>query len=84
MADMALLARSIPRTRAFKGAKIVFREHSATLDCVVRDLSESGARLAFPSSLGIPETFDLAIPGMSPRRCRLVWRKASQIGVMFL
>lgn len=71
------------RIRAFKAAKIVFSEHSATLNCVVRDLSEAGARLAFPSPYGIPETFDLVIPSAPVRPCRVAWRKGSEVGVIF-
>jgi hypothetical protein len=76
--------RLAPRRRVFKGAKISFWGLRATIDCVVRDISETGARLSVESSVGIPETFHLSFDGAPMRSCRLVWRKASQIGVTFV
>jgi PilZ domain len=72
------------RRRVFKGAKIVFRERGARIDCTVRDLSSGGARLGVASVVGIPDLFELDVPGEGIRQCRLIWRKSGQLGVSFL
>ena len=53
--------------------------------CMVRDLSEAGAALDMPSSIGIPEHFTMLITerGGDGLRCRSVWREDRQIGVAF-
>lgn len=76
--------RRAPRQRVIKGAHISFKERGAAIDCVVRNLSDSGACLKVESPVGIPETFDLVIEtDQSVRPCRVVWRKDTQIGVEF-
>ena len=76
--------RIAPRHRTFKGAKIAFKELGAAIDCVVRNLSDTGACLKVESSVGIPQTFNLVLEdGQSVRSCRLIWRKDTQIGVEF-
>ena len=76
--------RSTARKRMLKGAKITFRRRTATIDCTVRDISDGGARLLLASVIGIPDSFELTIPGEPVRQCRLIWRKSEQIGVAFV
>jgi hypothetical protein len=76
--------RSSARRRVLKTAQISFKRGGAAIDCTIRDISEHGAALKVVSSVGIPDLFDLAIVGSPARPCRLVWRKAAQIGVAFL
>jgi hypothetical protein len=52
--------------------------------CMVQDLSEAGAALDVPNSIGIPEHFTLKIIEQGGAvRCRSVWRTERQIGVAF-
>jgi hypothetical protein len=67
-----------------KAAKISFKQGTAAIDCMVRDISDGGARLLVASVIGIPDSFELAIPGEPVRQCRLIWRKSEQIGVAFI
>jgi PilZ domain len=84
MLNMAVGYKVRPsRRRVFKAAKIVFQNHAATIECTIRDLSQGGARLMVASAVGIPDFFELALPGEPMRPCRLIWRKAAQIGVAF-
>ena len=76
--------RGTARHRVFQGAQIRFNGLNSVIDCVIRDTSDAGARLSVASSVGIPQTFDLALEGAPSRACRVVWRKPSQIGVEFL
>lgn len=75
--------RNAARRRVFKGAIIVFQDRASTIDCLVRDLSDRGARLKVESPIGIPDSFDLVLEAATVRNCRVTWRKASQIGVEF-
>ena len=76
--------RKLTRTRVLKGAKMLFGKLSV-IDCVVRNLTNSGAGLEVPNTSGLPETFDLTLDaGHSTRPSRFVWRKLNKAGVKFL
>ncbi len=76
--------RRFHRRRVLKGAQISFRGLRAAIDCIIRDITEQGARLAVESPVGVPDQFELVQSGAAPRFCRVVWRKATQIGVEFI
>ena len=75
--------RKHPRTRVLKGAKIVLRSTSL-FDCVVRDLTNGGARLKAPNLTNLPAevaiTFD---GGRTFRSGRVAWRKVEEAGLEF-
>jgi hypothetical protein len=73
------------RRRVLKGGKISFHQLGTSTDCTVRNLSQLGACLIVTSPVGIPDEFDLVMDSdKTPRRCRVEWRSANQIGVSFL
>ena len=75
--------RHSPRVRTFKGGSIIFGA-AAAIDCVVRNMSETGAALEVESPVGIPDEFMLFIkPERVKRQCRVAWRSAKRIGVKF-
>jgi hypothetical protein len=58
---------------------------TATIDCIIRNMSKTGALLAVESPVGIPDDFTLLIkPERKKRSCRVVWRAADRIGVRFI
>jgi len=70
------------RTRIFKAAKLFGASHVD--DCVVRDISATGARLIMVSTSAVPDIFDLSFDGARTlRRCQVVWRTATEIGLQF-
>ena len=77
-------ARRSERVRALLGAKIIFNNRMSIVDCVVRNFSSSGARLALDDSLSIPGEFELHIPqkGCSSS-AHTVWRNSEAMGVAF-
>ena len=83
--QQAFLARQnerAPRQRVLKAATMEF--DGATMDCVVRNISETGAALEIAASLDIPPEFNLMIPGHgASHRCQVKWRKENRIGVAF-
>ena len=70
------------RHRMFKAGKIAFNR-AGVIDCIIRNLSDTGACLNVASPLGIPERFRLLRDGHDPQPCRVVWRKDKQIGIEF-
>lgn len=74
--------RRAPRYRVAKAAKIgVARD---ALDCVIRDLSTTGAAIELENPKGAPDEFTLVIPEDSlSLPCRVVWRREFRIGVTF-
>jgi hypothetical protein len=76
--------RKKPRHRTLKAGRIIFNQRRSVLDCTVRNLSSTGARLDVPSTVGIPEAFELIIESDEiARSCRVAWRTERRIGVLF-
>ena len=57
--------RSSPRQRVLKSGKMVFAGGSFSIDCTIRNISETGARLQVPTTVGIPEKFALDAHGIN-------------------
>src|SRR4051812_15613506 len=73
--------RRINRMRTLKGAQIVWPT-ATPIKCVVRNLSETGAALEIQDP--VPNNFELVFDGdQSRRRCVVVWRRETRIGVQF-
>ncbi len=70
------------RRRTLKGAKAVL-PNGGVMDCVVKDISETGARIQIADALSVPERFELRMPGTTPLQAAVVWRKLGLIGVRF-
>jgi PilZ domain len=74
--------RDNSRNRILKTGAIEF--NGGAIDCVIRNISDSGAALDVASPVGIPDHFTLAIlPDGSRHECRVAWRKEKRIGVAF-
>jgi hypothetical protein len=54
-------------------------------ECVVSDVSETGARIEVNDGTSVPDCFVLLLSsnGAARRFCRVVWRRPRQIGVKF-
>jgi hypothetical protein len=75
--------RRYPRIRVQKAAKVLVGSISV-LDCMVRDLSGSGARLEIQDAADLPEAVDVTFDGGHTfRPCRLRWRSPTETGVEF-
>ena len=74
--------RIAPRYRVSKTATIEFV--GGAIDCVVRNLSLTGAAIEVSDQAGIPERFILVMPDDGLRLlCRVVRRTDFRIGVAF-
>ncbi len=74
--------------RSSSDAPAVIRTDDAalTMPCVVRNLSEGGAKLLVEGSDPLPAEFILFLRPNSPvgRRCQTMWRLGNKIGVRFV
>jgi hypothetical protein len=75
--------RNAQRRTTLQGGHIVFNAGRSTIDCTVRNLSSTGAKLLVSSVVGIPETFDLMLDDHSRQPCRVAWRTLKELGVEF-
>jgi hypothetical protein len=74
--------RRAARRNTKRAAKITFA--SQHLTCTVRSLSKTGAAIEATNLAAIPDSFNLLMEMESTaRRCAVVWRKPTQIGVEF-
>jgi hypothetical protein len=74
--------RVAPRYRVLGHAQIIGRAGST--NCVVRDLSESGARLGVSAHTKLPPEFDLwFVQRRMKLRVRIKWRNGDYVGVAF-
>ncbi len=72
------------RFRSLRSGKIVFNFKRSVIDCLIRNVSESGVCLQVNGTAGIPNTFDLLIDGEDGAKpCRIVWRTDSRLGIEF-
>ncbi len=83
-ADEAAANRRVARrVRTLKKATIILRGGYSVYDCIVRNLSDTGALLQV-EPLGIPNHFDLVLDAAVPRHtCTVRWRAETAMGVSF-
>lgn len=76
--------RSSTRYRVFKGGRLSFNKGYGALECLVRNLSDRGARLALGETTAVPKAFSLEIAGEGISRSAIVrWRSPAAVGVEF-
>jgi PilZ domain-containing protein len=76
--------RSRSRVRALMAGRIVFNKGRSSVDCVVRNITDAGAKLSVSAAANVPDQFELVLPHKrTTRRARLVWRRLDEIGVAF-
>lgn len=75
--------RREPRKRTFLKGRIVFNSGKSSMDCLVRDISTSGARIVLDETMVLPERFSLEIPQKDTVfRAKLQWRHEDGVGVL--
>jgi hypothetical protein len=77
--------RKRARSRTFLGGVIAFNHRKSTMDCLVRNISDVGAKISFTNTATVPDEFDLTIKQKGRSLfARIVWRHADEAGVIFL
>jgi hypothetical protein len=74
--------RASPRKPVLMSGAIEFA--GSTINCLIRNISISGAALDVAGPLDIPERFDLVFKADGTHiPCHVIWRQGERIGVAF-
>lgn len=77
--------RRAARQRSFLQGRLFYNGRRNSVDCVIRDISEIGARLQFSAAVTVPEALELYVPHKDQmHRVRVEWRHGEEMGVVFL
>ncbi|MEA2860800.1 MAG: hypothetical protein QOC72_2839 [Methylobacteriaceae bacterium] len=77
--------REYQRGRTYLGGRLAFNNQYCSVDCLVRNMSQNGAKLVFEGTVLLPGEFELMLPQKGEsRRARVVWRQQDEAGVTFL
>ena len=76
--------RGLTRRKSFLRGCIYFNNRRSAVDCLVRDVSQTGARLIFSDTVSVPDVVDLHIPQKDRMlRAYVQWRHGEELGVAF-
>ena len=82
--DTLVDGRSAARHRVYKAASLSFNNDGSVMNCVLRDLSDSGARLEFERYFDCPRLTRLRISDGRAFDCEVRWFANKIMGVSFL
>jgi PilZ domain-containing protein len=76
--------RHAQRKKSFLRGCVYFNKRRGAMDCLIRDLSEAGARIIFSSAVNVPDVVELYIPQKEETiRARVKWRHGDEVGLAF-
>ena len=76
--------RQSVRHRVLKDGKIVMLNNWSVVDCCVRDMSATGARIRCGDPAAVPNDFRLLVPSDNTiSDARVVWRREGHCGIVF-
>jgi hypothetical protein len=76
--------RTSRRQKSFLRGVVYFNKRRTEMACMVRDLSEDGARIVLSQTIPIPDVIELQIPQREEMvAARVQWRRADEIGLAF-
>jgi hypothetical protein len=77
--------RAAARHRSVMVGRIYYDKRSLAADCVVRDVSDGGARLELSENVVIPDVIELYIPKKeATHQARVRWRRNNEVGVAYI
>ena len=76
--------RRVPRQKSFLRGCIYFDKRRGALECLIRDISDLGARIIFSENVTVPDSVELHIPQRHKTlRAQVQWRRGDEIGLSF-
>jgi hypothetical protein len=76
--------RRSSRQKSFLRGCVYFNKRRNAFDCLIRDISSTGARIIFSDTVSVPDIVDLYIPQREQTvRARVQWRHGEEIGLVF-
>lgn len=80
---MAERRRSTRQKSLLRGC-IYFNKRRGAVDCLIREISDEGARIIFSAAVNVPDAFELYIPQKEKTvRARVQWRHGDEMGLGF-
>lgn len=77
--------RKNTRRKTFLGGTVIFNHRQSSMDCILRNFGEQGARLTFHHTANVPDRFDIQVPRMERSfRAHVTWRLWCEVGVSFV
>ena len=73
-----------PRRRMLKGVRLVFNNGHSVVNGVLRDLSETGARVTVENTLALPDQVSLVLDEGGSFRCVVARRELKELGLRFI
>ena len=72
------------RGRVYYGGRIAFNGRQSTMDCIVRNFSDDGAKVEFDTTRLITGEVDFTIEQKGfAFRARMIWRRGDHAGFLF-
>ena len=76
--------RKTPRSRVIYGGVIAYDQRQSTMNCVIRNFSDDGAKVEFENPALLPEQIDLLIAKKGRAfAAQIMWRRTADAGVAF-
>lgn len=76
--------RGTRRQKSFLRGFVYFDKRRGVMGCLVRDVSDEGARIIFSETVTIPDVIHLHIPQREQTwRAQVQWRRGDEIGLGF-
>ena len=77
--------RASIRLRTLLEGRVLLGSRVSPVECTVRDISETGARITFADPVPLPPEFELQVPKRKlSRQVRVVWSNEKIHGLMFV
>ncbi len=84
MADHTGERRNLERETTMRKGSIVSEEGAFAVDCVVKNITEAGAKLKLDPATRPPARFTLKFANGNQRPCEVTWAETGALGVRFL
>ena len=76
--------RKLVRRRTLRGGRLAYDDGAQTAECLIRDLSETGARVRVADIRRFPSELVLSFDGRpGSRSCFVKWRRGDALGLVF-
>lgn len=76
--------RVTDRRRTLKAAQVVYNGGQTVLNCTIKDLSDTGAKIELPELVELPETFFVYFADGRKTPVEVMWTAGNKRGVRFV
>jgi len=74
--------RAVPRHKSFIQGRVYYNNRHSSMDCILREFTDIGARLEFSDVTGLPDKFEIYVPSKDLYfQAQVIWHKGNSLGV---